>query len=85
MLIEWFFTPFLKLFGWFISLLPTIDISIPDGVFNVLGNLLNGIGYFIPVRGLLPIFLFSISFHSFRFVWKIMLRIKSFIPTISSI
>ena len=83
MLIEWLIAPFFSLFGWFVELLPTIDITIPDGVFSVLPNLLNGIGYFIPVRGLLPILLFSISIHSFRFVYKVILRIKSFIPTIS--
>lgn len=82
MLIEWLLTPFFKIMGFFISLLPVVDFNIPAGVFDVLPSLLNGIGYFIPIRGLLPILVFSISFHSFRFVYRVILRIKSFIPFI---
>lgn len=64
------------LIGW----LPDLSFSIPEGFKSVFFDLFNAVVYFFPIRLLLPIITVSLSYHTFKFFWKVFLRIKSFIP-----
>lgn len=64
--------------------LPDIDFAIPDDVFSGLQYIFNGIAYFLPIKSLLPIIFIDVSISVFHIVWSIILRIKSFIPTMGS-
>lgn len=59
--------------------LPTI--SIPAGVFDGLGTLIGFAAFFLPLGSILPIFLIRFGLTNFDLIWKVVLRLKSFIPT----
>lgn len=61
-----------------------ISISIPDNVFNGLDSIFNCLGFVFPIKGLLVILGISISIKTFQIIWSIVLRIKSFIPTMGA-
>lgn len=68
-----------------ISILPSFsDFNVPQSALNSIGDLLGGLGYIVPWRGILPIFYLSASWVGFRMLWAILLRIKSFIPTMGA-
>ncbi len=68
-----------------IALLPSFnDFTIPQTALNSIGDLLGGLGYIVPWTGILPIIFISASWVSFRILWAIILRIKSFIPTMGA-
>lgn len=77
---EWMFAPI----DFIIVLIPGFDLSIPSGVLAAFGDLFGAIGYIVPWRGLIPIFSMSLLFLSVRFGWAVLLRIKSFIPTLGA-
>ncbi len=60
--------------------IPTLSISIPAGIANTLISICKLSAYLLPVKLLMPLILFSFTFHTFRFVWSVFLRVKSFIP-----
>lgn len=60
------------------------NVALPDSFFSTLDNISSGVGYVLPVAGLLPIFLVTIGVYTFRIVWSIVIRVKSFIPTMGS-
>lgn len=64
--------------------LPDIDISIPKGVFDTLQNFLLNLEYIFPIVELLPILVISISLSLFKIAWALVIRIKSFIPTMGA-
>ncbi len=66
-----------------ISQLPTINFDIPDNVLDGL-QYLAYIGYFVPITELMPILVISVSLSVFHITWAIILRIKSFIPTMGA-
>jgi hypothetical protein len=47
------------------------SISIPSGVFNVFNDITHFIGYIIPVRALLPIPIFMLSFYIIKLIFAI--------------
>lgn len=61
-----------------------IDISIPDNVFNALSDIVSGVTYVFPIFALLPIFGVKLSLYIFKIVVAIIVRTKSFIPTMGS-
>jgi hypothetical protein len=67
-----------------IGLLPTIPAKIPENVFSTVDNLLYGIGYVLPMTALAPIFIISFAIDGFRVIMAIIVRIKSFIPTLGT-
>lgn len=70
---------------WFLGLLPDMDSSFLSGwdyIKDLLIDIFTGIGCLIPMCDLLPLIITSLSIWSFRFAWSIILRIKSFIPTL---
>ena len=72
---------FLRLFEGIISLLPTLNFTIPSNISNTIANFFSGVTYFFPIKALLPIFAFSLSVNAFRIIYNLILRVKSFIPT----
>lgn len=70
-----------------IKLLPdmsSLSNKIPAGVLDSLGDLFGAIGYIVPWKGLLPIFGISLALLSSRIIWALIIRVKSFIPTMGA-
>ena len=67
-----------------LSLLPDMAISIPDGVFNWILDIARAVGYLLPIKSLLAILGMSLSIRGFQIVWALILRVKSFIPTMGN-
>lgn len=80
MIVEAFFNIFFFLPNLIISWLPNLNIGIPEGVLNGLRDVFKGLGYFLPVNGLLPILITSLALDSFKIIMAIIVRLKSFIP-----
>lgn len=64
--------------------LPEIDFAIPDNVFNGINTFVCNVGYVIPIDALMPILISSFVISSFKIVWALGIRIKSFIPTMGA-
>ena len=60
------------------------SIELPSSFASTLNNISSGVGYVLPVTKLLPIFVVTVALYSFRIVWAVIIRIKSFIPTMGS-
>lgn len=67
-----------------INLLPSINIALPNDLVNITSTLFKGLGYVLPIAGLMPILLFSLALNSFHIIWAIVIRVKSFIPTMGA-
>lgn len=61
-----------------------VSISIPDGVFNSIDSIFGCLGFICPLAALLPILAIDISLSLFQIGWAIVIRIKSFIPTMGA-
>ena len=64
-----------------IDTLDNFTFTIPSGVFDGLSVLAKDLGYLLPVSALLPIIIIKIGLRIFSIFWTIILKIKSFIPT----
>ena len=62
----------------------TVSLNIPDNIFSGLDSIFNCLGFIFPISGLLLILTLSFAIKSFQIIWSIILRIKSFIPTMGS-
>lgn len=60
---------------------PVFTIEIPTGVATTLISICKSACYLLPIKLLMPIIVASFSYHTFRFLWSIFLRVKSFLPT----
>ena len=60
------------------------SLEIPQAFYNGFKDLLSCIGWIFPMTALLPIILFSFQLQIARIAWAIVLRIKSFIPTMGA-
>lgn len=72
---------FLLLFKGLIIILPTLSFTIPDNICRTIANFFAGVTYFFPIKALLPILIFSVALNSFKILYNLILRVKSFIPT----
>lgn len=62
--------------------LPVVgNLEIPADVFNGISGFLANVAYVLPVRSMLAILIFSSVLDHFTTIWALVLRIKSFIPT----
>ena len=73
--------PYLLLNGFFVL---DFNFSLFNNFFDIFNSLSSGIGYVFPIAGLTPIFTISLAIYTFRIVWSIILRVKSFIPTMGA-
>lgn len=62
--------------------LPTLSFSIPFTVFDVFQDIFYSINFFLPMNTIILIFEIKLSLIAFRIAYSIILRIKSFIPTL---
>lgn len=72
---------FIYLFNGILSVLPSINLEIPENITETICDFFGVVGYFLPLGALMPILVCSAGILGFRFIWAIILRIKSFIPT----
>lgn len=61
-----------------------IELSLPADMFEIIKDLTVGVNYVVPIERLMPIFVVMISLSVFKIVWAIVIRVKSFIPTMGS-
>lgn len=64
--------------------MPEINISIPENVFNGIENFVCNVAYVFPIKVLLPIIFISVSVDVFHVTWALVIRIKSFIPSMGA-
>ena len=64
-----------------INALPSLDVSIPADLFDTITSIFYGIGYVLPLVRLAPIVVMELAISLFKIVIAIVLRVKSFIPT----
>lgn len=58
-----------------------VQVTIPLGVFNGLSILAKDLGWIFPVAEILPIFALKIGLRIASIFWTVILKVKSFIPT----
>lgn len=63
---------------------PKIELALPDNVFNGIDTFLSNVGYVIPITALMPILVSSLALSSSKIAWALIIRIKSFIPTMGA-
>lgn len=71
----------LTVFMTLLDLLPTINLTIPNNICSTIAQFFGSVCYFFPIKQLLPILAFSIGLTGFKIIYNLVLRIKSFIPT----
>ena len=64
-----------------LSLMPSFDTVIPDGVSTSITNLIQQVSYFAPLNTVFTIFGLMIAMYGVKIAIAIIVRIKSFIPT----
>lgn len=63
------------------KLIDTFTFTIPVGVFNGLVTLAKDLGYLFPISAIVPIIGIKLGLRILSFSWSVILKIKSFIPT----
>ncbi len=67
-----------------VDLLPAVDVSIPDTAFNNMSSVFDCIGFVLPVSVICPVLVMRIGLKIARSVMALVVRIKSFIPTMGA-
>jgi hypothetical protein len=81
MLLEAIAKFFLGIFEAVLSLLPPVSVQLPTGSIGALGNIISGVAYFLPIGLIVTLIMISLSIDMIILIWRIILRIKSFVPT----
>lgn len=84
MITELILTPFIFIAKLIISLLPDFVVDLPESIMHGINVLSQNVGYILPISGLIRIFNFYLLFLLFRFGFSLVIRIKSFIPTMGN-
>ena len=66
------------------SLTSITSLAIPEGTFTWWYNIFDVLTYIFPVWAVLPILFITFAITGFSFIWSIILRVKSFIPTMGA-
>ncbi len=62
--------------------LPVVgNLAIPDDTFEALKKILSNIAYIVPINHFMIMLGFSFVLANFKTIWALILRIKSFIPS----
>jgi len=64
--------------------LENVSIEIPADIFEGLNSIFSCLGFMFPIAGLMLILLVSFSIKAFQIIWALVIRIKSFIPSMGS-
>lgn len=67
-----------------LELLPDVSIEFPDGLVDTFSEWLGMLSWVFPVVALMPIFVISFALSVFKIAWALLIRIKSFIPTMGA-
>lgn len=67
-----------------LNALPGLNFVIPSDLLEDAFDFVNGVAFFLPMSSLIALFEIKLTVINFRLAWSILLRIKSFIPEISS-
>jgi hypothetical protein len=67
-----------------LSLLPIIELEIPNNVLVGISEVLGAVAYIFPITALLPILIINLAMDMFRIIVALVVRIKSFIPTMGA-
>jgi hypothetical protein len=82
------FQPFINIANWLLNLIvsnmDTVELAIPDGVYSAMDLLFSDLGFLFPVKLLLPILVVSFTLGMARLIVAVVVRIKSFIPTMGN-
>lgn len=78
-IVSFIMTPFLFLVDGYSLILPVL--TIPEKFITGAAILLDYVAWILPLAELLPLFIIRIVLESANIFWKLVLRIKSFIPT----
>ena len=84
MIIDALFSVLLAPIKLLLSALPTIGYSLPDGIFNSIVDTFAFIGYVLPIESILMCLSIRLALISFRATMAVVVRVKSFIPTMGS-
>lgn len=82
MIVELLFSPVFTLLRSLVGLLPSVSFALPDGLFDAVHSIFYGVGWCLPVAALSPILVVEVALIGFKLVLAIVVRIKSFIPTL---
>jgi hypothetical protein len=77
-------TALLSPFNLIISQLPTISVELPYNVLSTVSGIFGTLSYFFPIMELLPILVLNLAMDSFRIIMALIVRVKSFIPTMGA-
>ena len=72
-----------NLFKWFVGFVPSIYIPIIN-IPKDLIDIVNAVWYFLPMGTIWNLFLIGLGITVFRFALAVIIRFKSFIPTMGS-
>lgn len=78
-IVSFVMAPFLLLMDGYSLILPVI--TLPAKFFSGAVLLLDYVAWILPIGELLPLFIIRLLLESLNILWKVILRIKSFIPT----
>lgn len=67
-----------------LSSLPDFHFEFNSTFFDTLSHFLQIVSYVLPVKGLMPILVSSFGLTFLKISWALVLRVKSFIPTMGS-
>ena len=81
MIVEAILNLFIGLAFLILNLIPTLEFAIDENILNGASQIFQGLGSILPIPQLLPIFLIWFTVANFSIIWTIILKIKSFIPS----
>lgn len=64
-----------------LALLPDVNFELPEVAFQELFDIISSLTWALPVVALMPILVISFMLQGFKIAWALLIRIKSFIPT----
>lgn len=67
-----------------LALLPDVNIELPEVAFQELFDIISSLTWALPVVALMPILVISFMLQGFKIAWALLIRIKSFIPTMGA-
>ncbi len=67
-----------------LDLLPSVNVTIPDNAFDTMASAFDCIGFVLPVSTICAVIAFKFALKNAHIVMALVVRIKSFIPTMGA-
>ena len=67
-----------------LTLMPTFTVTLPPDIFSYLISIVTSLSYIFPIGGLFQILVVALSIKATQILWAIIIRVKSFIPTMGA-